>query len=254
MSQQKQNQKPFANLVEKPGRSKKWLFFPLSLVLHIVVIATVIAVPLLSGDDVERLPPIKVIDTFLVTPQPPSPPAPPKGGKAKKRDAGQAKKKENKSRTADTGRIVEPVVIPSDIEEEDLSMFAGNDRGPGYPYVPGAQDVVDEEFPGIAILGDGEPQREGISEIQIRMPKLIKRVAPLYPKTAREAQIQGDVVIEAVTDIYGRVIKTRVTKGNPLLKQAAVDAIRQWIYEPYILNGIPKPVTFTVTIKFKLKR
>jgi protein TonB len=254
MSQQKQYQKPFANLVEKPGRSKKWLFFPLSLILHIVLIGAVIVVPLMSGDDGEGLPPIKVIDTFLVTPQPPPPPAPPKGGKARKRGTGQVKKKENKSRTADTGRIVEPVVIPSEIEDEDFSMFARDDRGSGYPYVPGAPDDVDENFPGIAILGDGEPQREGISEIQIQMPKLIKRVEPLYPKMARDVQIQGDVVIEAFTDIYGKVVKTRVIRGNPLLKQAAVDAIRQWVYEPYILNGIPKPVTFTVTIKFRLKR
>jgi TonB family protein len=67
-----------------------------------------------------------------------------------------------------------------------------------------------------------------------------------------KAHIQGNVVINATTDIYGRVIQAQVINGHPLLRQAALTAIRQWVYEPYILNGVPRPVRFTVVVKFNL--
>jgi TonB family protein len=60
------------------------------------------------------------------------------------------------------------------------------------------------------------------------------------------------VIIEATTDTFGRVSEARVIKGHPLLNQAAVEAIRRWIYEPFLINGVPKPVRFTVTITFRL--
>ena len=84
-------------------------------------------------------------------------------------------------------------------------------------------------------------------------PKLIKQVKPTYPQVALTARIQGVGVVEAVTDIYGRVRQTRIITGHPLLNDAAVAAVKQWIYEPYIINGIPKPVIFTVTVTFSLQ-
>ncbi len=89
---------------------------------------------------------------------------------------------------------------------------------------------------------------------RVKEPTLIKKVKPVYPPVALRARIQHNVVLEAVTDIYGRVKNVRVVSGHPLLNQAAVNAIRQWVYEPYIFNGIPKPVKFTVIIKFNLQR
>jgi protein TonB len=61
------------------------------------------------------------------------------------------------------------------------------------------------------------------------------------------------VIIEAVTDIYGRVQHVKVLRSIPLLDQAAVDAVRQWVYEPMIINGRPRGVIFTVTVTFKLQ-
>jgi TonB family protein len=85
---------------------------------------------------------------------------------------------------------------------------------------------------------------------QIRPPVKVKDVAPLYPAIAQSARVQGDVVIEATIDEEGKVADARVVKSVPLLDQAALDAVRQWEYQPSLLNGVPTPVVMTVTIKF----
>ena len=74
------------------------------------------------------------------------------------------------------------------------------------------------------------------------------------PDLAREAHIEGVVILEATTDIYGRVASVRVLRGHALLDAAAVDAVRQWVYEPLLVNGRPRPVTFTVTVRFVLQK
>ena len=85
---------------------------------------------------------------------------------------------------------------------------------------------------------------------QIRPPIRIKEVAPVYPAIAQSARVQGDVVIEATIDDEGKVADARVVKSVPLLDQAALDAVRQWEYQPSLLNGVPTAVVMTVTVKF----
>jgi len=87
----------------------------------------------------------------------------------------------------------------------------------------------------------------------IKPPKLIKEVKPVYPEKAKEAEVEGEVILEATTDIYGRVQNVKVLKSIPLLDQAAVDAVRKWVYEPMIIDGKPRGVIFTVTVTFHLK-
>jgi TonB family protein len=84
-------------------------------------------------------------------------------------------------------------------------------------------------------------------------PQVIKKVNPVYPEVARKAGIQGTVLLEATTDEKGDVVKVRVLKSIPELDQAAIDALKQWKYEPYIIDGKPVGITFTVTIRFNLK-
>jgi protein TonB len=78
-------------------------------------------------------------------------------------------------------------------------------------------------------------------------------VTPIYPEIARQARVDGVVIIEATTDIYGRVATMKVLRSIPLLDQAAKDAVSQWVYEPMVINGRPRGVIFTVTVRFKLK-
>jgi TonB family protein len=85
---------------------------------------------------------------------------------------------------------------------------------------------------------------------QIRAPKKIKDVKPVYPAIAQSARVAGAVTIEATIGPDGKVIDAKVVHSVPLLDQAALDAVRQWVYTPTLLNGVPVPVLVTVTINF----
>jgi periplasmic protein TonB len=87
---------------------------------------------------------------------------------------------------------------------------------------------------------------------QIKAPAKIRNVHPIYPQIAQSARVQGIVIIEATIDRGGKVTETRVIRSVPLLDQAALDAVRQWEYEPTLLNGVAVPVIMTVTVNFTL--
>jgi protein TonB len=101
------------------------------------------------------------------------------------------------------------------------------------------------------VVGEVEAPVRAMGDI--KPPKLLKEVAPVYPEIARQARVEGVVIIEATTDIYGRVVSWRVLRSIPLLDQAAIDAVRQWVYEPMIIHGKPRGVIFVVTVRFQLK-
>jgi len=88
---------------------------------------------------------------------------------------------------------------------------------------------------------------------EVRPPRIIKKVEPVYPKEARQAGIQGTVLLEAMTDNKGNVVKVKVLESIPGLDQAAIDALKQWKYEPVIIEGQPKSVVFTVAMRFRLR-
>ena len=80
----------------------------------------------------------------------------------------------------------------------------------------------------------------------------LKRVEPAYPPIARAAGAQGLVTVQIVIDEQGNVVSARATSGHPLLRQAAVDAARQWVFKPTIINGQPAKVTGTLSFSFVL--
>jgi protein TonB len=82
--------------------------------------------------------------------------------------------------------------------------------------------------------------------------KLIKRVMPVYPPLARQMRISGTVSLEGVISRDGKVINLQVVSGHPLLTQAAVDAVRQWIYRPTLLNGQSVEVIAPIQVHFTL--
>jgi len=91
-------------------------------------------------------------------------------------------------------------------------------------------------------------------EGQYTPPKPILKVKPDYPLRARQARVEGVVILEATTDEYGRVKHVKVLRSIPALDQAAVEAVQHWIYEPMIINGRPRGVIFRVTVNFVLLR
>ena len=105
------------------------------------------------------------------------------------------------------------------------------------PQVPGAPGVAS----GRVRVGGG-----------IQEPKLIRKVPPVYPPDALAARIEGIVIIEAVIDVNGAVKELKVLRSQPLLETAAVDAVRQWLFTPTLLNGVPVEVIMTLTVNFTL--
>ena len=87
---------------------------------------------------------------------------------------------------------------------------------------------------------------------QIREPKPVVRVPPVYPEIARSARIEGMVIVEATIDEKGVVVDARVLRSVPLLDGAALDALKQWRYTPTLLNGVPVRVLMTITFNFRL--
>ncbi len=88
----------------------------------------------------------------------------------------------------------------------------------------------------------------------IRQPRKVVDVAPVYPELAMKAGVEGIVIIEATLEANGRVANATVLRGKPLLDEAALEAVRKWVYTPTLVNGIPTPVIMTVTVNFQLKQ
>jgi protein TonB len=88
----------------------------------------------------------------------------------------------------------------------------------------------------------------------VRLAQPVYRVEPRYPQAAIIARISGPVELEGIIGIDGRIHELRARKGNPVLVPAALDAVRQWVYEPTLLNGKPVEVIAPITVIFRLTR
>lgn len=86
----------------------------------------------------------------------------------------------------------------------------------------------------------------------VKGPVVISAPAPVYPSVAKQAMVQGDVVINTQIDQRGLVTAMKVVSGPAMLRQAALDALRRWKYRPSELDGKPTTVQMLVTIKFRL--
>jgi protein TonB len=83
---------------------------------------------------------------------------------------------------------------------------------------------------------------------------LIKQVQPVYPAIAKQTHTEGKVLLVAVIDTQGRIENLRALSGHPFLIPAAIDAVQQWRYRPYILNGQPVEVETQITVNFTLQQ
>ncbi len=81
---------------------------------------------------------------------------------------------------------------------------------------------------------------------------LLKETQPIYPASALRMRVEGSVQLQATISKKGDISAVKVLSGDLLLARAAVDAVKQWKYKPYLLNGAPVEVLTPVTVKFKL--
>ena len=112
-------------------------------------------------------------------------------------------------------------------------------------------NVATEELAAAAPSAAGEVGRLRLGG-NVQGAKLVKRVQPTYPQAARQGRIEGIVKLHAVIGRDGSVERLEVISGDPALQQAALDAVRQWMYEPTLLEGKPVEVDTTIDVIFRL--
>jgi TonB family protein len=125
---------------------------------------------------------------------------------------------------------------------------------------PGEPRTTDVEDPAPRVTDPGVESGvpDGVAAEAVRIggtikePRKLKNVAPVYPDIAKQARVQGTVILECTISPQGQVTEVKVLRGVPLLDEAAIDAVRQWVYTPTLLNGVPVAVIMTVTVNFKI--
>jgi protein TonB len=208
----------------------------------VAIAACVVIVPLMATDVLPV--PRTVIGAFTAQPSPPPPPPPP----------APASSSRPVKQVPVASPHVAPLEAPSSIEPEPVttSSIAGHPLGVegGLPNgVVGSLGVV----PNVPAIPQPPPPTGPVPVGgRIKEPAKIRHVPPVYPLAAQQARIQGVVVVEAIIGADGRVKEARVLQSKPFLDEAALTAVRQWVFTPTTLNGVPVPVIMTVTVNFKL--
>jgi len=240
------------SLLESGGRltTKRGMTTTISFVVQIALVGILVLIPLLYT---EALPKQQLM-TFLVAPPPPPPPPPPPAA---------VPQRVVKVVQTDiiNGELRTPTKIPKKVEmikEEEAPppvMASAGVVGCVPGGVPGGQmggviGGIISSTP-VAVPKVATPQRVRVSQ-GVSQGLLIHRVQPMYPPLARQARIQGTVVLQAEISKDGSIENLRLISGHPMLAPSAIEAVKQWRYKPYFLNGEPVAVETQITVNFTL--
>ena len=214
---------------------------PVSIAVHVAIAAGVVIVPLMAADMLPA--PRSVIGAFAAQPLPPAPPPPAARVAA---DAHKPSPREN----VDAAPTEAPDTIAP--EAATTASIIGDPRGTLGGLPDGVIDGVGVAATVPSVPTPPPPAQPVPVGGRIKEPTKIRHVPPVYPSIAQQARVDGIVIIEAIIGIDGRVKEARVLRSKPLLEDAALEAVRQWVFTPTTLNGVPVPVIMTVTVHFKL--
>jgi protein TonB len=238
------------SLLESGGRLKtrRGRTTTFAIILEIGLIGIMVLLPLIFT---EALPKQQLL-TFLVAPPPPPPPPPPA--------AAPVKIVKQIQTDIVNGALRTPTKIPQKIqmikEDEAPPAMASAGVVGGVPGgIPGGQmggviGGIISSTP-VAVPKVATPQRVRVSQ-GVSQGLLVRKVNPTYPPLARQARIQGTVVLRAVISKDGSIENLTLVSGHPMLAPAAIDAVKQWKYRPYLLNGEPVEVDTEVLVNFTL--
>ncbi len=239
------------SLIESGGRlkTKRGLTTGISFLLELMLIGVMVLIPLLFTD---ALPKTQLL-TLIVAPPPPPPPPPPPA-------AAPVHVVKQVQTDIINGQLRTPTKIPKKVEmiKEDAApppVMAGGVVGGVPGGVPGGQmggviGGIISSTP-VAVPKVATPQRVRVSQ-GVTAGLIIRRVQPVYPPIARQARIQGSVLLQAEISKDGTIENLRLISGHPMLAPAAIEAVKQWRYKPYFLNGEPVPVETQITVNFTL--
>jgi len=228
-------------------RSRRSLMTLASFILQVLAVAVLIVIPLLRPTG---LPLLRQLSAPVSLGQPGNPPV------------AQTQMGSNPTSQNSSAIILRPPPqLPSRMPaagDEAALPFAG--PGPSGPYIPGTGTLGSQD--GVfSSWGTGVRPVMPVAPRVVTPPlrishmnegNLIHKVVPTYPPLARMARIQGQVVLQAVISKQGVIENLRVLSGHPMLAPAAMEAVRQWRYRPYVLNNEPVEVETQITVNFSL--
>ena len=224
----------------------------ISFTVQCLVIGTLIIVPLMFTDVLPK----QQLLTYLMAPPPPPPPPP----------AAQAVAKVVKQVESEllNGQLRTPSRIPEKVqmireEEAPPPLSTGGVVGGVAGGIPGGQlggiigGIVSQtsSLASVPKLAAVQPKRIRVSQ-GVTRGLLIRKIEPTYPLLARQARVQGEVILKAIVTREGDIKELELISGHPMLAPAAIAAVRQWHYRPFLLNGEPIEVETMVTVTFNL--
>jgi protein TonB len=230
--------------VVKKKTNKSWTVL-VSTIVQATILGILILIPLIYTEALPKA----MLSTLLIAPPPPPPPPPPP-----------APVKEiikPVARLIQSGKLVQPRAIPKEVavfKEAELPPDVINNTNTGGVFggLAGQGSVFGSAGP----AAPPPPKATGPARIkqggQVTAAMQLVKTSPVYPALARQARIQGNVVLHAIIDKDGKVAQLEVVSGHPLLVQAALDAVKQWRYKPTTLNGDPVEVDTTITVTFTM--
>jgi protein TonB len=238
------------SLLESGGRlkTKRGRTTFLAFMLEVGLVVLLVLVPLIFT---EALPKQQLM-TFLVAPPPPPPPPPPA--------AAPVHIVKQIQTDIVNGQLRTPTKIPEKVqmikEDEAPPAMASSGVVGGVPGgIPGGQmggviGGIISSTP-VAVPKVATPQRVRVSS-GVSSGLLIRKVNPNYPPLAKQARIQGTVLLRAQISKDGSIENLQLISGHPMLAPAAIEAVKQWKYKPYLLNGEPVEVDTEVQVNFTL--
>jgi len=236
----------FDELVESSAVRKKthtgWAVI-VTTVIQVLILVILILIPLIYTQALPKA----LLATMITAPPPPPPPPPP--------PAEAPKVIKQPPRLIQQGVLTAPHAIP-----KQVAVFKEEALPPEPP--PAASDLLGgggDILGGLGAAATGvapPPPPKAPTRVKVggsvQEAMIIDRPSPPYPPLARQARIQGNVVLHAIIDKDGNVTQLEVVSGHPLLVQAALAAVKQWRYHPTVLNGEPVEVETQITVSFVL--
>jgi protein TonB len=229
---------------EKKKTNKGWSVI-LSAIVQTTILGVLILIPLIYTEALPKA----MLSTLLIAPPPPPPPPPP--------PAPVKTIIKPVARLIQSGKLMQPRAIPKDVavfKEAELppDVINNSNQGGVFGGLPGQGNIG-----GMAPAAPPPPPKAATpSRIkqggQVTAASIITQTHPVYPPLARQARIQGTVVLHAIIDKDGKVAQLEVVSGHPLLVQSALDAVKQWRYKPTLLNGDPVEVDTTIQVTFTM--
>jgi protein TonB len=221
-----------------------------SLALQSLLLFAVVVIPLYHT---EILPKRQML-TMLYAPPPPPPPPASNATKLRTPTPTSTYSPTSISIPSPTQRTQEPPATSDGVIGGVVGGVPGGVIGGVPGGVLGQVLGMSRSVPVLAKASQAMPAKRIRVAAHVEEANLIHDVTPVYPPEAGRARIEGTVVLMAVIGKDGTVQDVRVESGLPMLAQAAIDAVRQWRYRPYMLNGEPVEVDSRITINFALSR